>query len=343
MTPSITLYAELLLHIRTVTLFASLRTAANRETKATLVEDGETITVKHDGEEASIRLPTRVGGGGDATLTIPEGKRKELTLRLQLEEKDLPGNGLLQLRVEEREGNFAPWGAAELASRPLQAMQCRSCWTSILRIAKSKDQPGVSDWKDLPNENWAEMMDFWHCHKPDDHSHGHAHPSDEGSQSPSEDHNGQTPADHAKTKDKGYAASNKLRARPGTGFIDLTHLLLYQDDCCGIKVSATFQFRNGQQRRKAVSQHLMTPVAASPIQVPNSEPRLTHRSRSYSRLRSMGCSVDLAVSQFHYLASRIGCGGIRARYMSLYTRTEVDQSLTDTIEDIIKPSPVPKL
>ena len=41
---SITLYAELLLNIRTVTLFASLRTAHNRETKAELSADGSSIT-----------------------------------------------------------------------------------------------------------------------------------------------------------------------------------------------------------------------------------------------------------------------------------------------------------
>lgn len=22
-------------------------------------------------------------------------------------------------------------------------------------------------WKDLPSGNWADMMDFWHCHKPE--------------------------------------------------------------------------------------------------------------------------------------------------------------------------------
>ncbi|KAL1643317.1 hypothetical protein SLS58_004988 [Diplodia intermedia] len=68
------LYAELLLHIRTVTFFASLRTTdgittttTTNTTRADLSADGASVTLTHAGESASLRLPARVqgiGGGG---------------------------------------------------------------------------------------------------------------------------------------------------------------------------------------------------------------------------------------------------------------------------------------
>ena len=88
-TSNITLYAELLLHIRTITIFASLRSFHNHETKAELSADGSSVTVSHEGESATIRLPINAKVGGDAALTLPaHPPSKEITLRLQIEEKE---------------------------------------------------------------------------------------------------------------------------------------------------------------------------------------------------------------------------------------------------------------
>ena len=85
----IMLYAELLLHIRTITLFASLRSHHTRETKARLDADGNLITVSHEGYKATIRLPLKVDGKGDAALELPaHPPSKEITLRLQMEEQE---------------------------------------------------------------------------------------------------------------------------------------------------------------------------------------------------------------------------------------------------------------
>lgn len=215
---SITLYAELLLNIRTVTLFASLRTVHNRETKAELSADGSSITVSHEGESASIRLPTRIQGGGDAGLHLPaEPPSKELTLRLRLEEKD--GRRLLRGPdggLREREGNWVPWSASELNDVAEAKLVCRACEGELVGGGK------VREWKDLPNENWAEMMDFWHCHKPSENNHhGHAHGEEIG-------------------KMKGYAASNRLRAVQGIGFVDLGAFLVKEEDCKSMKVRIIF-------------------------------------------------------------------------------------------------------
>ncbi|KAJ9669333.1 hypothetical protein H2201_000685 [Coniosporium apollinis] len=205
--PQILLYAELLLNIRTVSLTATLQTESNKETKASLSADGETISLTHDGETASIRLPTKISGGG-AALTLPAAPAKELTLRLQLEE-DRPG--LLKLGSSGRGSqNHVPWSASALNGRDVRVYcASRGCEQELVK----KGAIGEGAWKDLPNENWAEMMDFWHCHKPD---HGHGAGDERG-------------------KGRGYAAASRLTARAGTGFVDLAHFLLKEEDCCGVK------------------------------------------------------------------------------------------------------------
>ena len=60
-------------------------------------------------------------------------------------------------------------------------------------------------------------MDFWHCHKPDEHHlHNHTHEEAIGA--------------------KGYAAGNRLEAAAGIGFVDLTSFLLKEVDCEGAEV-----------------------------------------------------------------------------------------------------------
>ena len=209
--PTIQLYAELLLNIRTVNLHISLRTAHTSRTKAELSADREQITLTHEGESATIRLPSRVssgggGGGGDGGESVALGlpaspPSKELTLRLQLEEIE---SGVAAKWAE----NVVPWSAGELEAG-VTRIGCRRCGNVLVRTES------VRVWRDLPNENWAEMMDFWHCHKPD--GHGRDDDVDGG-------------------KVKGYAASNVLRASPTVGFVDVTSFLLAEQDCCGLKV-----------------------------------------------------------------------------------------------------------
>lgn len=211
----ITLYAELLLHIRTITLFASLRTLHTRETKAKLSTDGCSITVTHEGQSATVRLPIKVEGGGDAALSLPaQPPSKELTLRLQIEEKD--GTNMLgALQAEERKANIVPWDGTSLNDLNEADINCKNCENVVV------PRGSVSQWRDLPNENWAEMMDFWHCHKPDEHHlHDHTH--------------------HEIVGKKGYAAGNKLKAAEGVGFVDLASFLLKEQDFASVEVGFLF-------------------------------------------------------------------------------------------------------
>ncbi|KAF2088328.1 hypothetical protein K490DRAFT_65005 [Saccharata proteae CBS 121410] len=203
------LYAELLLNIKTVNLFASLKTEHTSETKAELSADGEFISLTHEGETASIRLPTQIEGGGSAALTLPPRPSKDLTLRLQLQEKSA---GLL--KFSERTENVVPWSATSLQSST--EISCQSCKQTLVWAASPDSHEGIKEWMDLPNENWAEMMDFWHCHKPDEH-HLPAHK-------------------HGAGHSKGYAASNRLTARPRVGYVDLAYILVTQKDCRNVEL-----------------------------------------------------------------------------------------------------------
>ncbi|KAF2238075.1 hypothetical protein EV356DRAFT_508700 [Viridothelium virens] len=199
---SIQLYAELLVHIRAITFYGALHTEHNHETKVQLSADNEWITVSHEGQAASMRLPTTVEGGGNAALKLPTAPSKDITLRLQLEETS---PGLLQLG-KQQSGNVEPWTARSLSKET--SLSCCDCGQLLL------DKGRIQTWKDLPSENWVEMMEFWHCHKP-----AIEHQRENG--------------DAASRK--GYSASNKLWASTETGFVNTAHFLLAPEDCSGIE------------------------------------------------------------------------------------------------------------
>jgi hypothetical protein len=180
-----------------------------------------------------VRLPVRVrlkpgaesGGGGEEKETLLEipgaSWGREISLRLSAGDED--GAAV------EREGNCVPWGAAALnhpGKSGLVRVRCKRCDNTVVR------EGGVGEWRDLPNENWAEMMEFWHCHRPD-HDHGHGDRKDGG-------------------KSKGYAAENQLRALNGVGFVDLGAFLLKEEDCEGVQVSTSlfchYQHQSGSGR-----------------------------------------------------------------------------------------------
>ncbi len=96
--------------------------------------------------------------------------------------------------------------ASDLTSE--SELSCSNCAVVLLERRK------ITSWKDLPSEGWAEMMEFWHCHKP--------HEPDNGA-------NG-----HVK---KGYAADSKLAIETGVGMVEALDLLVFPADCSNIEVS----------------------------------------------------------------------------------------------------------
>lgn len=204
------LYAEHLLNIRTLSIQACLSTVSNKETKAKLSADGSVLTLDHEGESASVRLPISLSPNrqSNVILTIPAVPSRDLTFRIQLEEKEGVTNGVLSNGAQPESGNVVPWTANSLSGET--EVRCKSCEAILV------ERGTVGDWKDLPSEGWAEMMDFWHCHKPNE-----AHQPEHGALK------------------KGYAADRHVALEEGVGMVDAASFLLHRENCQNIMVGYT--------------------------------------------------------------------------------------------------------
>ena len=112
--------------------------------------------------------------------------------------------------------DFVPWTAADMD--PFTRMKCRKCGNEIFGNSSSSSSGWT--WKDLPSGNWAEMMDFWHCHKPDPHD---------------DDDNGNSKtADAQNARVQGYGAANRVVAMPSTVLVDVSSFLICEDECKGL-------------------------------------------------------------------------------------------------------------
>ncbi|KAI1496569.1 ubiquitin-conjugating enzyme E2-binding protein [Biscogniauxia marginata] len=184
----ILLYAELLSNIRQISVGCTLPTPSSSSTRAVVSPDCIEFTVSHDGVERSIRLPGRVA----LPSQLPIQKIGATTISWRLPLASTSDRSHSVSASEET----VPWSAGDLA--PESAISCRACKAFIVEAGALKT------WKDLPSENWAEMMEFWHCHKPHDHK--------------------QKDGEHLVSR--GYGASSRISAQSGVGFIDLTSFLL---------------------------------------------------------------------------------------------------------------------
>ncbi|OJJ99297.1 hypothetical protein ASPACDRAFT_120569 [Aspergillus aculeatus ATCC 16872] len=298
--PLIYLHAELLPHIRHITLYVSVPAedsdahAQSQDTcprsvetkgdvQITLSESRRAVSVsvaspqlpdnrdddastetrtamEAEPETETMKLPARVTEAARYVLRAPqwqrtssEGRRRESSFRMQVAAADddtgnqTNGTGLLAGRGgdEELVGGFVPWRAPDM--RPGTRVRCRGCEGVVL------DQPARSAggwvWKDLPSGNWAEMMDFWHCHKPDPeggHNHGDGEGKGEGDgeggldageqqqqqQGAKADGGGRSEDPNATVK--GYGAANQVVATVGTILVDVATFLVAVEDCLGV-------------------------------------------------------------------------------------------------------------
>jgi ubiquitin-protein ligase E3 D len=238
--PAIFLHAELLPNIRQLTLHVSLPNPPSdvdiRESSITLSESRRAVTVftthgkddaKHELVE-TLKLPVRVTDASRRNLgfaghrvdintseNAQDNQTAEYSFRLQVDSHDA-GSGLTKQGL--REDEYVPWTANDMST--CVALHCKFCKKLI--IDASAD---VWQWKDLPSANWAEMMDFWHCHKPDVPVH------EKEQQKAVEEQNAST---------KGYGASNRVVASPRTVLVDVASFLVAGSDCHNIKTVSAY-------------------------------------------------------------------------------------------------------
>lgn len=238
------LHAELLPNIRQITLYVSLpKTPAldGIRPQIQLSESRKAVTVSFpeplDHVSETIKLPARVSHATRRTLNVntasvtvpgpgqPASPKHDYSFRMQID----PDDEALRPR-DELIDDYVPWTAADMS--PSTRVRCRACGNVFL--GSTADQgPGESTqgwiWKDLPSGNWAEMMDFWHCHKPDPHE-----------EDPKAEASAALKVEEQNAQVKGYGASNRVEAIPGTAFIDVATLLFAESDCVGLRKVCTF-------------------------------------------------------------------------------------------------------
>lgn len=237
--PILSLHAELLPNIRHITLYISLPANLHPQgiiPSISLSQSRRSITVSlpapFDHVSDTIKLPARVSEASRRVLELTqqrdgglgegkcdsEGNQREYSFRMQI---DSESESLLS-RDEPMDG-FVPWTTSDMV--PATRLRCRQCEAVILD-SPACDNAGTGSgsssgwaWKDLPSGNWAEMMDFWHCHKPDPEP-------EEGEDKRDEDPNATV---------KGYGAANQLVAKPGTVLVDVATFLVTEAECKGLK------------------------------------------------------------------------------------------------------------
>ncbi|GAD97226.1 hypothetical protein NFIA_069180 [Paecilomyces variotii No. 5] len=229
------LHAELLPNIRQLTLYVSLPSDSDTKNEdgdrlkpeISLSESRRAVTVSVGEEMETMKLPARVSESSRSNLRFPEQAssghtgttsdltRIEFSFRMQVDKDEMPG-----LTKDEFVDDITPWMAEDMSTSTL--VRCRTCSKVILDSTKHTE--GWT-WKNLPSGNWAEMMDFWHCHKPDPHE-GHDHGSHDDKQI--EDPNAVL---------KGYGAANQISASSGTILVDVASLLVAETDCNGLRKS----------------------------------------------------------------------------------------------------------
>lgn len=215
MDTAISIYAELLPNIRQVSIAVSLLSPANDSTTSTIRQSPastSTLHVHHADSSRSLTLPAGVAVPDGYHLPINSGRPLEWRLPVK--------SG----HVKAQDESEVPWEAKDLVAGG--RVSCRRCNATLVL------KGCVEVWKDLPAEGWAEMMEFWHCHKPgDDHGHGHGEDQGGGEERAKKDENLEMLAS------RGYGANSAILAQEGVGFVDLTTFLFHEEDCEGVQVS----------------------------------------------------------------------------------------------------------
>ena len=196
-----TIYAEYLPNINQISVHVSLASAFGDETSVRLDSSCNALVLQHYSDEVSITLPFQVATNTQVQIPNFEPNSKSLSLRLQAKHV---GKDVAKGAEED-----VPWSAETLSAQ--SDFVCRSCKNAVLVGC-------LKLWRNLPSEHWAEMMDFWHCHKPNP-----------------EVGNSLVEEDNSKT----YAASNKLTARNGVGLVDTLYFVVCPQDCPAFQVSHT--------------------------------------------------------------------------------------------------------
>lgn len=220
------IYAEYLPKLGRLSIVAHLPSVSTDATKTHISNDASRLILTHEGVISELALPVKTTLRGERLPgVIPPGLHK-LSWGLRPDPSaSLAGSGRAGVEVDA----VVPWSAADL--QPGVGVVCRRCGTVVV------ERDSVKVWKDLPSENWAEMMEFWHCHKPTTNGHDKTGVAENGIRAEGKEEK----ASEQDLASRGYGANSAIVAQLGVGFVDLTKMLFHSDDSrCVVVVSDDF-------------------------------------------------------------------------------------------------------
>jgi len=201
------IHAEGLAYLAQISVSISLPSPSDKSTAARIEpgsgkpgsKPGSWLIVDHADAETRLLLPALVMQ--DVAVPPISRGRTSLSFRLPV------SSGLPPPDSPRSEHQPVPWTALDIT--PLSGVTCRKCGRDVVPSFT------ITEWKNLPSENWAEMMDYWHCHKPvvayeSDHQHDGC------------DKN---------LPSKAYGAANVIAAQRTVGFVDLLSFMFHKEDC----------------------------------------------------------------------------------------------------------------
>jgi hypothetical protein len=218
-TPNI--YAELLPRLGRISVVIHLPTPSTYKTKVLVSNDASRLIVYHEDATTEMRLPAKV--------LEPVGEHLRGEIKPGLDEMSwrltpVPDEVKSSMSADDA----VPWSASQL--KPGLRITCRACNGVVVA------EHNIKVFKDLPSENWAEMMELWHCHKP-----RVGHPAANGPNGTSaNDKVGHEKASETDLASRGYGANSAIVAQKRTGFVDMMTMLFHEDDCRCLMVSKHF-------------------------------------------------------------------------------------------------------
>lgn len=186
-------------NVRAVHLFLRLPSSPDFLT-ALEVYDRKTLRLRHAFQSYSIALP------GSIDIKKP--------LKLVFEGLQISCRIDASPIVQSSGGNEVPFSTIKQLSTNLLCAICKCLLLDGTRLS----------WRHMPSENWAEMMDSWHCHRGVSDEHHNEH------------HDQYALPDHI------VSAAERIRARPGIGLIGLSYLLVHAADAPDILVSSSLPY-----------------------------------------------------------------------------------------------------
>lgn len=157
---------EYLAALNTLSVFIEDEICQERFTRLSLQGDNS-LLIKLSSNQVLVKLPIEITQLSKITR-IQQGDKK-LTIKISLGSKTNDSVGAITesfMRFTTDTEN-QKWSCKDLKNKTPEQdgtnifkMSCSKCLETIIDSEKTRK------FFDLPSEFWSEMMDFWHCHKP---------------------------------------------------------------------------------------------------------------------------------------------------------------------------------